>query len=262
MKKYNLFKVVVVTIIIAIALTLFVPGSSADYTGNITKGSVEAVGIWALFANINISLSYFSNMAFYLIAIAIFYLVLGKTTSYNAFINRVVNAFQGKETLLTTLSIVIFGILAAVVSEPLILLVFVPFMYSVMSGLNVDKKTILASTIVALLFGAMCGIYNSTLFTIFSLKLNTLLLVKVILLIIVLFILTIYVAPNKNKKEEKKVEDKKVVAKANAKKASAPKTATKKSSSKTTTKKAVAKKPATKKTAAKTTTRGRKKVTR
>ena len=73
-----------------------------------------------------------------------------------------------------------------------------------------------ASTILPSIVGAMFGIYNSTLFDMFELKLNTLLLVKAILLVISLFVLIMFVAPkNKNKKlineikTEKEVDSKK-----------------------------------------------------
>lgn len=259
MKKYNLLKVLGITLCAAMILTLFIPGSQADYTGNVTVGSISGVGIWAMLSNTNIALSYFSGMAFFIIAIAIFYAVLGKLESYNLFVEKTANKFSGKEAKLVTLSIVIFGILAAVVEDSMILLVFVPFIYDVMTRLEIDKKAILASTIIAILVGAMCGIYNSTLFSVFSLKLNTLLLVKVILLVISLFILTIFIAPKVKKvnniskkevKEEKKITSKKEVKKAEVKKETKKAPAAKKATSKST-KKAPAKK---------NNTKGRKKV--
>ena len=101
-----------------------------------------------------------------------------------------------------------FGILACVVSDWMILLVFVPYIYQVMNKLNIDKKVILASTIVASLIGSMCGIYNSTLFRTLSLKVNTLLLVKVIVLVLSLAVLIFFTkAPKKAKKIEKKADE-------------------------------------------------------
>ena len=256
MKKNNLIKVIVFTIIIAMALTFVFPGSSVGYTGEVTRGDVQAVGFFAALSNINIALSYFGTTAIYIVAISLFYSVIGKTNSYNLFVENVVKKFQGKETLLINISIVIFGVLAAVVSDPLVLLLFVPFMYAVMSKLNIDKKAILASTIIAALLGAMCGIYDSTIARVFSLKLNTLILVKVILLVITLFVLTIFIAPSKNKKE--------VTLKEEVKKPETKKVSTKKTASKSTpTKKAPAKKTATKKAPAKkASTNGRKKVSK
>ena len=44
-----------------------------------------------------------------------------------------------------------------------------------MNNLEIDKKVVLASTLVAALIGSMCSVYNSSLFSLFSLKINTLL---------------------------------------------------------------------------------------
>ena len=53
MKKYNLLKVLAITVVIAWLLTLFIPGSYADYSGNVTTNSIAAVGIWSLLSNLS-----------------------------------------------------------------------------------------------------------------------------------------------------------------------------------------------------------------
>lgn len=204
MKKYNLLKVLAITVLVTWVLTLFIPGSSVDYTGNVTKGSIAGVGIWALLSNLNISISYFNGIAIYLLAIACFYAIVSKTNAYNNFVSKVSSVFENKKGLLVSITAIIFAVLACVVSDPMILLVFIPFIYMVMKNLEIDRKVILSSTIIASLIGSMCNIYNSTLFSLFKLELNTLLLVKMILLVISLFILIFFIAPKKDKKDNSK----------------------------------------------------------
>ena len=208
MKKYNLLKVIGITIFVAWLLTLIVPGSFADYSGAISKGTIKGVGIYQLLSNLSVSISYFNGIAVFLIALACFYSVLGKLDVYNKFVSKTSNLFANKKALLITVTAIVFGILGAVVSDYLILIIFIPFIYKVMKALEVDKKVILSSTIVAGLLGAASSIYNNTLFNIFKLKLNTLLLVKVILLVISLFVLIMFIVPRN--KEEKKVGKKSV----------------------------------------------------
>ena len=86
MKKYNLFKVLAITVFIAWVLTLIIPGSYTDYSGNITTSEISAVGIWSLFSNLSISISYFNGIAVFLIAIACFYAILSKLEVYNNFV--------------------------------------------------------------------------------------------------------------------------------------------------------------------------------
>ncbi len=258
MKKYNLFKVLAITVCVAWLLTLFIPGSYADYSGNITQSSIAGVGVWSLLSNLSVSISYFNGIAVFIVAIACFYSVLNKLDVYKKFVNRTASIFEGKERLLVIITIIVFGILACVVSDWMILLVFVPYIYQVMKKLSIDKKVILASTIVASLIGSMCGIYNSTLFSTLSLKVNTLLLVKVIVLVLSLAVLIFFtkapITAKKTEKKETKKEDEKDDKKETKVKASTKTTATKKVASKSAPKKAASKttkKSATRKKVAK-----------
>lgn len=233
MKKYNLLKVLAITVFVAWLLTLFIPASYSDYSGNIVTDSVAAVGVWSLLSNLSISISYFNGIAIFLIAVACFYAVMNKLEVYKNFVSKVASMFENKSGLLVTITIIVFGVLACLVSDPIILIAFMPFIYQVMKALEIDKKVILASTIVATLIGGMCGIYNSTLFSLLSLEVNTLLLVKVILLVIGLAILIFFVAPRKSKAMGSKVKaDKKVSQKSEDKKASVKKVSTKQSAKK------------------------------
>ena len=233
MKKYNLLKVLAITVFVAWLLTLFIPASYSDYSGNIVTDSVAAVGVWSLLSNLSISISYFNGIAIFLIAVACFYAVMNKLEVYKNFVSKVASMFENKSGLLVTITIIVFGVLACLVSDPIILIAFMPFIYQVMKVLEIDKKVILASTIVATLIGGMCGIYNSTLFSLLSLEVNTLLLVKVILLVIGLAILIFFVAPRKSKAMGSKVKaDKKVSQKSEDKKASVKKVSTKQSAKK------------------------------
>ncbi len=213
MKKYNLFKVLAITVFITWVLTLIIPGSYVNYTGNIELNGIAGIGIWGLLSNLSISISYFNGIAIFLIALACFYAILNKVPVYNAFVDKSVSLFKGKEKLLVSIVTIAFGIISIFVSDFLILLVFVPFVYTVMHKLEIDKKIILSSTLVSSLIGSMCGIYNATLFSTFNLKLNTLLLVKVILFIISIFALVILTAPKNSVKEKSKKTNSKTTKK-------------------------------------------------
>lgn len=230
MKKYNLFKVLAITVCVAWLLTLIIPGSYLDYSGKVTTNAISGVGIWSLLSDLSISISYFNGIAVFLIAIAVLYAVLGKLDIYNAFVMKTADLFKNKKGTLVVVTTIVFGILASLVNDSLILLVFVPFIYKVMSELKVDKKVILSSTIIAGLLGAMCNIYNSTLFSSFNLEINTLLLVKAILLVISLFVLIMFIAPKNEKQSKSNTVKKEDTIKKETKVVSSKKPAAKKSS--------------------------------
>ena len=209
MKKYNLLKVLAIMVFITWILTLIMPGSYVDYSGKVTTNTIAGLGVWGLLTNLNISISYFNNIAVFLIAVACFYAVLDKISLYNDFVSNVSKVFKGKERTFVIIVTLVFGILSLFINEFLVLIAFVPFIYKVMKELSIDKKVILASTLVAALIGSMCSIYNSTLFSAFSLKINTLLLVKIIIFVVSISILTILIAPKNSSKKQKKASKEK-----------------------------------------------------
>lgn len=217
MKKYNLFKVLAITVFVCWLLTLFIPGSYVDYSGVVLKENIEGVGIFGMLSNLNISISYFNGIAVFLVAVACFYAVLNKTEGYQNFVSSASKKLEGKQSLLVILTTIIFGILSIFISDFLALIVFVPFIYKLMESLEIDKKTMLASTLVAALIGSMCGIYDSTLFNLFSLKLNTLLLMRLILFVLSISVLLALITPKNvvksNGVEKKKTSPRKKVKK-------------------------------------------------
>ena len=209
MKKYNLLKVLAIVVFISWILTLIIPGSYVDYSGNVTTNTIAGLGVWGLLTNLSISISYFNSIAVFLIAVACFYAILNKINLYNEFVSNVSKVFKGKERMLVVITTLVFAILSLFVNDFLILIAFVPFVYRAMKELSIDKKVILASTLVAALIGSMCSIYNSTLFTAFSLKINTLLLVKIIIFVVSISVLTILIAPKSSSKNQKIVSKEK-----------------------------------------------------
>lgn len=238
MKKYNLLKVIGITIVVLFLLTLFVPISSITYDSNyqltVQKVGISSVGIFGLFNNLELVIQAFASIAILIVSIGCFYAIVSKLDVYNNFVSKLAEKFNGKQKLISIISIVIFALMAMFVSEPLILLVFVPFVISVMKKLEIEEKSILSSTIVAILIGSMCTIYNQSLFNTFSLSINTLLLVKAILFVLSVVILIIFTAPKSTsiksgKKEEKNIkkENKKTPSKTNASNKTKAKKATK-----------------------------------
>ena len=242
MKKYNLLKVIGITILFMFLLTLFVPTSTITYDSTYQlvaqKGSVNSVGIFGLFNNIELVGQAFISIAIFIISIGCFYAILSKLDVYNNFVKKVADKFNGKQKILSIISIIVFSLMGMFVNEPLILLVFVPFVISVMKELKIDEKAILSSTVVAILIGAMCGIYNQTLFNMLTLKINTLLLVKVILFVLSNVILILFTAPMSVsiKRVDKLEKDTKTEKKTEKKKAPSNTSVSKKNTSKKTTK--------------------------
>ena len=51
MKKYNLLKVIAITVFVLFLLTLVVPGSYIGYTGELESTGLAGLGLWGIFSN-------------------------------------------------------------------------------------------------------------------------------------------------------------------------------------------------------------------
>ena len=259
MKKHSLLKVLLITVFVACILTLVIPGTSVGYTGEVTTSGISGVGLYTLLSNLGLTISNFFGIGLLILAIAIFYSVLEKLDVYNDFVNKV---SVMKNNTLIIVSTVLFAILAAVVSDYFVLLVFIPFVYKVLSKKSIDKAVILSSTIVPCIIGAMCNIYDSSIISAFSLEFTTLLIAKIVLLVVSLVALVLFniltsrkiivSAPSKKEekievKEIKEVSTKKVVKKETTKKEEKKAPVKKDATKKAAPKKAAAKKAPVKK---------------
>lgn len=171
MKKYNLMKVLFITVLVTWLLTFIIPASTI--ASGIARGSIAPIGIWNAILNALVSVTYFNMLGLYIVVIAAFYGVLGLTDQYNQICERIARKFKDKRKLALVISILFFSLLALVVSDPLFLLIFVPFFWNILLKLEIDKKHILLATIVSMLVGSMGLLYNSTVATNFSIDTNS-----------------------------------------------------------------------------------------
>ncbi|HOZ53868.1 MAG TPA: hypothetical protein PKY25_00855, partial [Bacilli bacterium] len=166
MKKYNLIKVLGITLLVTWLLTFIIPTSTISE--GITRGSVTPFGIWNLLLNALVSVTYFNTLGLYIIVIAVFYGLLELIKQYNDICDSIAKGFKDKKRIALVISILFFSLLALVVADPLSLLVFVPFFWKILSKLEIDKKHIVLATIISIFVGSIGLIYNSTVANNFS----------------------------------------------------------------------------------------------
>ena len=96
MKKYNLFKVILITIGIVALLTWLIPASNYGDTG-VVLGEVNMVGIWKLFTYfVRVKQNRGAPIVFVLI-VGGFYGILNITGVYKQLIERIVRKFRKLE---------------------------------------------------------------------------------------------------------------------------------------------------------------------
>ena len=219
MKKHNISKVVLVTILIFLVLTWIIP--AAYYSGEyVDQGRVQ-MGLFDLFSYPLTALSYFGYIALFLILVGGFYGVLFKIPAYRSFLDKIVDLSKGKEKVVLSIMVVLIALLVSICGAQIGVAIFIPFVVSLILLMGYDKIVAAFVTVGSISAGLIGNTYatsNSSILT-NALGLNydfqigvrfVLLLVAVVL---VIFNMLMYIKKTTNgvkieKKTVKKVEEK------------------------------------------------------
>ena len=205
MKKNGLLKVIFGVFALVILLTFIIPT---------TSGERSYLGIGQFVMNIIQSLAFFTDPVLLIIVIGGFYGVLNKTDGYKKILDKIALKYKDNRNFIIFI-ILAFALVAALSGISLPLLVFVPFVVSIILLMGYDKLVALSSTIGAILVGLLGGLFNNfidpsygsvtTMELSLGLESGANLLYKILLLILAVGILVLYVL-----KHIKNVKDKKV----------------------------------------------------
>ncbi|MBR3210333.1 MAG: hypothetical protein IKF71_00145 [Bacilli bacterium] len=219
MKKHNIVKVVLITLLVFLVLSWIFPAAyfSSEY---IDQGRVQ-MGLSDVFNYFMTSLSYFGHFALYLILVGCFYGVLYKIPAYRTFLDKIVAKVNSKVFIVVTVILLAFGVSFAGLQFGFA--IFVPFIVALILLMGYDKivaAMVVVGSIAAGLIGNTCAYANNSILVgTLSIDKNFQIGVRIVVLIvaiaIVLFNIYMYVkrlaGPAKKvakpaKKEEKKKE--------------------------------------------------------
>jgi len=156
MKKHNIFKVVLVTMFLLLVLSWILP--AAYYSGEyVDQGRVQ-MGLFDLFNYPLTSLSYFGYIAMFIVFVGGFYGILYKIPAYRTFLDKIVNFSKGKEKVILSLMVILFAVLTSICGVQFGLIIFVPFVVSLILLMGYDKIVAALVTV-----GSICvGLAGST----------------------------------------------------------------------------------------------------
>ena len=107
MKKYNIFKILTIVILLSMVLSYFIPGSSIGY-GGIEKGTILPVTFANLFSNGITTVSALITTIIWVLVIGIFYFVLKKTGKYETLVENTTSVFDTNRGLFIVITV--FGL--------------------------------------------------------------------------------------------------------------------------------------------------------
>lgn len=203
MKKYNVFKVVGIVIILTILLSYFIPQTTVSY-GKVAQGAINPVGVIDTFSNSITSFNVFISPFIFILVIGVFYGILKKTGKYEEIVNNMAAKFNTNKGLYIVLSVLFFGIITAVIGDIVPMLVFVPLFMAVAIKLGYKKVTAIASTIGAIILGSAGSLYTNVMNQVLYTTVSTNLVYKIIIALVGLVSLIAFILIfNKPAKTEK-----------------------------------------------------------
>ena len=195
MKKHNALKIVLITILVFMLLTWFIP-AAVFQSKVVDQGRLE-MGLFDLFNYPLTALQYFGNIVLFLLAVGAFYGILYKIPAYRSFLDKFAAKFSGRGLVFIVFLIFILGIITSVAGAQLPLLIFFPLLASVILLMGYDKIVVLLTLVGSTMIGIAGTTYGySNVYLIFNIlektKIETNIVGKVIILFVGLFLLSIY----------------------------------------------------------------------
>ena len=273
MKKHNTFKIVLGALLVFAILSWIIP--AAYYSGEFVDQGRVQVGLFDLFNYSLTSLSFFGYIGLFLIFVGGFYGILNKIPAYRNLLDAIAKGSQGKEKVILSIIMVLLAVIVSVWGIEIEMLLFVPFIISVILFMGFDKMVAALAVAGSSLVGVAgstyaygkIGMLTQTLGVDITSDIYVKLMILLVGLVLLIFNTLLYIKKSESVvaeevKEEKviakKITTKKVVEEPVKKEVKTTKAATSKSTKTTKTAKTASKttkataKPAAKKTAKKT----------
>lgn len=156
MKKHNAIKVILVTTLICVILTWIF--KAAYFQSEFVDQGLVQMGLFDLFSYSLTSLSYFGYVALYMICVGGFYGILNKIPAYHKLVSGISNKMSKHSVVWLSVMIVLIGIITSVCGLQLGLILFFPFVATIVLVMGFDK-IVVALTLVG---SSMAGIIGTT----------------------------------------------------------------------------------------------------
>ena len=200
MKKYNIFKVLTIVILLSMVLSYFIPGSEIGY-GGIEKGTILPVTFANLFNNGITAVNALVATIVYVLVIGVFYFVLKKTGRYETLVDNTASVFDTNRGLFIVITVFVLGLVTLFSGDILPMLIFVPFLFDVLQKLNFGKLSSILATLGSIIIGFSGSTYTYYINQYMSLTVKDNLAAKITLgLVGLVSIVAFILVFNKNKK--------------------------------------------------------------
>jgi len=150
MKKHSLFKFMAIIALIVLVLTYFIPARA---------GEVSYLPFGDVVTNYIQSYYYFFDTVIFMLVVGAFYGVLNKTGAYKKLLDNIVKKVKPNSKKFIIATVIVFALVTALTGMTLPLIVFIPFVISIILLLGYDKLVAISSTVVASVIGFIGGMF-------------------------------------------------------------------------------------------------------
>ena len=158
-KRYGLLKGVLILVVLAFILTWIIPAGGFTSTG-FSETGMTRLGLYDIAYTIYYALSFAVDKIVVLLAIGAFYGVLTRTQAYERIVSGIASKIKHKKVAVVVFS-VILAALTSLLTQTFVVLIFVPFIISILNRMKLDKMTILATTFGSILVGVMGATFGT-----------------------------------------------------------------------------------------------------
>ena len=214
MKKYDLLKVLGISLLITFFLSWVIPAGTFSSGSFVSSEATNPLGLYDLFKIPVYVINRFVQYVLLFLAIGGFYGVLNKSGVYSKIVEDVVGKYKTKRKTFLIISIVLFSLLSSVLGLSNVILILVPFFVTVLLKLEFSKINSLAATIGAMLvgqIGSLIGLGTWGYLTIIFSQLDSnfsmfsMILVRLVFFAIITFLYVLLVSKNTDKKEKNSI---------------------------------------------------------
>ena len=186
MKKHNILKVVLLSILVVLLCTWIFPTASYQYEFIVDERA--QLGIFDLFAYVVELFRYFPYVILMVLATGIFYGVAYKIPAYRVMLDKIVKKFAGKESVLLAIMMVLIAAIVSVSGLSFAILFVFPFVISIVLLMGYNKlvaaSVTVGSTIVGILGTTLGSSTTYYINAILGIEVQSEMITKVILLVI------------------------------------------------------------------------------
>ena len=149
-KKYGLFKVLAVMLLLIVVTTYFI-----DARG----GNIQYLALGDVVLNYVQSFYYFFDTAVFILVVGGFYGFLNRIPAYKKLVKKIASKASNKSMLFVIVTTIVFAIFSSLTGVNLLLLIFIPFVISIILLLGYDKLVAISATIGGTIVGIMGGVF-------------------------------------------------------------------------------------------------------